>query len=150
MTLPMVKFTFTLVPSRVSAMASKRLDRTLYLIAIEGTPYNLDDILALRIASGDQFTLKPIGAPGNPPMDGTKTTGCGLHTNATYFPENSFESLKFGGPEDGIWDYPSGFENKFYLATKGGYFAGSSVNGLNVPARLYKLEFDNITDPTLG
>eukprot|EP00934_Nitzschia_sp_Nitz4_P002920 Nitzschia sp. Nitz4//NODE_444_length_18484_cov_71.934560//28//5304//NITZ4_additional_000056-RA//-1//CDS//3329531893//2910//frame0 len=124
----------------------------LYAIAVEGKPYDLDDVLAKRVKSGDRFHLKPIGMPQNRPMDGDETTARSVDDNGEFFPNStvSFASLKFPGPEDSAWDFREGMENNIYFAVKGGYFAGSSVNGLTAPSRLYRLEFDDISDPTLG
>lgn len=50
---------------------------------------------------------------------------------------------EFARPEDGAWDTKT--QNVFYFVT-----TGASVNGASQTARLYKLVFDSITNPTGG
>ena len=123
----------------------------LYSLTVPGEPFEMDSVNGIDTV--ERFAFKIIGAPGNYPMDGAEATARGRSTDGTYFPEDPnsmFESLKMAGPEDGAWDLREGFENVFWFATKGSYSAGSRSGGENALSRLFKLEFDDINDPTLG
>ncbi len=117
----------------------------LYAIAVVGKPFELDLDLASAVGTVEPFTLKLIGTDGNRPVDGNDTTNRGTDTITPVDPAQTFESLKMGGPEDGAWDTRPGFENTFYFVTK-----GTSSGGLNAPTRLWRLEFDDLSNPALG
>lgn len=121
------------------------MNGNLYAIAVEGKPYELDDNLNAAIANSETFTLKLIGTPGDRPMDGADMEARGTNTISPVDATQHFESLKMGGPEDGVWDTRPGMEGVFYFATK-----GTSSNGINAPTRLWKLSFDDIADPSAG
>jgi serralysin len=78
------------------------------------------------------FTLVPQGDDGNV----TDTTGTQLNALAGAI-------TQFGRPEDGAWD-PSN-PNRFYFVT-----TGATVNGVQIPTRLWSLEFVDIEHPELG
>jgi hypothetical protein len=116
----------------------------LYAFAVEGKPYEVDDLVALTIQANERFVLKLIGEPGNRPTDGLETTANGLDPN--FDPDLiGTEALKFAGPEDGSWDPRPGFQNIFYFVSK-----GSSVNGNEALSRIWKATFDDIADPLAG
>lgn len=117
----------------------------LYSIAVVGKPYERDDDLASEIGASEPFTLKLIGTDGDRPFDGADTEARGRDTIMPPDPAQTFESLKFGGPEDGVWDPRPGFENNFYFVTK-----GTESNNLMAVTRLWQAEFNDITDPTAG
>ncbi|MGE9295376.1 MAG: hypothetical protein ACQKBV_03725, partial [Puniceicoccales bacterium] len=79
----------------------------LYAIAVEGKPFELaanDGPLADYVMDGDPFILKTLGIPGDRPVDGSDTTARGLETANPVVDGENYQSLKFGGPEDGAWD----------------------------------------------
>jgi Ca2+-binding RTX toxin-like protein len=78
------------------------------------------------------FTLVAQGANG----DVSDTTGAQLQAQ-------SAPLTQFGRPEDGAWD-PSN-PNKFYFVT-----TGATVNGVQIPTRLWSMEFADIEHPELG
>ena len=117
----------------------------LYALAVVGKPFEEANVIADAVGRIEPFVLKLIGEPGNRPVDGTDTEARGADTVTPVDPAQAFESLKMGGPEDGAWDTRVGFENTFYFATK-----GTSSDGLTAVTRLWKLEFDDITNPEAG
>jgi len=124
------------------------LDGVLYAIAVEGKPFEIaenDGALADYVMDGDTFVLKTLGIPGDRPSDGSETTARGTETANPVVAGENYESLKFGGPEDGAWDTRPGFENWFYFVTK-----GTSSGGNNAQTRLWALEFSDIAQPELG
>jgi len=108
---------------------------TLYGLKIEGKPFEMDEDLATAVGPTETFTLAVLGSDGDRPADGAEVESRG----------EAAGTLKMGGPEDGAWDTRSGFEDTFYFATK-----GTESNGLNAVTRLWKLVFNDISDPTLG
>jgi hypothetical protein len=119
---------------------------TLYALAVEGKPYEVDDIVQLNLMDEERFQLKLVGEPGNYPTNGLETTANGLNTTLGADNANStLEALKFAGPEDGSWDPRPGFQNVFYFVSK-----GSTVNGRPALSRVWRLTFDDISDPTAG
>lgn len=110
----------------------------LYALAVDGKPYERANVIANEIGLVEDFSLKLIGSPGDRPVDESDTETRGMT------PETS-QSLKMGGPEDGAWDTRPGMENVFYFATK-----GTGSNGLNAVTRIWKLEFNDISDPSAG
>jgi hypothetical protein len=120
----------------------------LYSLAVVGKPFELDQDLATAVGKTEPFTLKLIGKPGDRPVNGADMEARGRDTISPPDPTQNFESLKMGGPEDGIWDPRPGHEGDFYFVTKG---TGSNENPeLNAVTRLWKLEFDDISNPALG
>lgn len=117
----------------------------LYALAVEGKPYEYDDQVALAVGEVETFTLKLIGEPGNRPVDGADVEARGADTVTPVDPAQTFESLKMGGPEDGAWDTRPGFGNTFYFVTK-----GTTSNGITAATRIWKLEFDDISNPAQG
>ncbi|MCW1925668.1 choice-of-anchor J domain-containing protein [Luteolibacter arcticus] len=117
----------------------------LYALAVVGKPYEEADVIANAVGESETFTLKLIGQPGNYPVDGNDVHDRGTDTITPLDPLQTFESLKMGGPEDGAWDTRPGFEDTFYFVTK-----GTSSGGLTAVTRLWKLEFNDITNPALG
>ncbi|MDP0491132.1 MAG: esterase-like activity of phytase family protein [Verrucomicrobiota bacterium JB023] len=117
----------------------------LYALAVPGKPYEISRNQDTEIGMTETFTLKLIGEPGNYPIDGDDMEARGMDTFMPLDASQTFESLKMGGPEDGVWDTRAGFENTFYFVSK-----GTSTDGNNTPTRLWKLEFNNITNPTAG
>lgn len=53
---------------------------------------------------------------------------------------NDASLLKMGRPEDGVWDTRNGSMNSFYFVTTGG-----SADGTTTPARLWELDFDDLS-----
>ena len=121
----------------------------LYALSVVGKPFELDNVIAdgLNTSPGstDAFALKLIGAPGDRPTNGSDQEARGLDTVTPVDPAQTFESLKMGGPEDGVWDTRAGFENRFYFTTK-----GTASNGINAPTRIWQLDFTSIANPTAG
>jgi len=121
------------------------VDGDLYALAVVGKPYELDDVIADAVGDSEPVALKLIGTAGDRPVDGADMEARGADTITPVDPAQTFESLKMGGPEDGVWDTRAGFEDRFYFVTK-----GTSSNGLNAPTRLWMLEFADIANPALG
>ena len=117
----------------------------LYALAVVGKAYEMDDVIASAVGDTETFTLKLIGEPGDRPTNGSQVEARGLDTVTPVDPTQTFQSLKMGGPEDGVWDTRSGSQNTYYFITK-----GTSSNSINAVTRLWKLEFTDITNPELG
>lgn len=117
----------------------------LYSLAVVGKPFEMDQDLSLAVDVVEPFTLKLIGTDGNRPVDGADTEARGADTLTPVDPTQVFESLKMGGPEDGVWDTRPGFENVFYFVTK-----GTESGTENAVTRLWALVFEDITNPALG
>ncbi|BAZ33978.1 5'-nucleotidase/2',3'-cyclic phosphodiesterase (plasmid) [Cylindrospermum sp. NIES-4074] len=96
----------------------------LYGIAVTGLASETD---ATNLASGTRFTLADLGNVQN-------TTGANLQTQSVAAGVTGF--LR---PEDGAWD-PSN-PRDFYFNT---------TNGFNNPSRLWRLRFDDPTNPESG
>ncbi|MHC5597331.1 MAG: lamin tail domain-containing protein [Nostoc sp.] len=96
----------------------------LYGVAVAGLTSEAN---ATNLASGTRFTLADLGNVQN-------TTGANLQTQSVAAGVTGF--LR---PEDGAWD-PSNPKD-FYFAT---------TNGFNSPSRLWRLRFDDPTNPESG
>ncbi len=108
---------------------------SLYGVKVTGKPFELAVDASLAVGPLENFVLGTIGTPGDYPANGTETD-----TRAT-----TEGVLQMGGPEDGAWDNRPGMENVFYFVTK-----GTSSNGINAPTRIWKLVFNDISQPDLG
>ena len=117
----------------------------LYALAVPGKPFERNDVLADEIGSVETFTLKLIGTDGDRPADGADTEARGRDTVTPVDPTQTFETVKFGGPEDGVWDPRPGFENNFYFVTK-----GTESGNRTAVTRLWQAAFDDIANPTAG
>jgi hypothetical protein len=105
------------------------INGSLFGIRVAGLP------LEIRAAAASgRFDLFPLGNVEN-------TTGAVIQANS--FAAGVTEFLR---PEDGHWDPRTGRQNDFYFVTTDRY------NTAATPAnsRLYRLRFDDITDPSLG
>ncbi|HEX8875707.1 MAG TPA: alkaline phosphatase PhoX [Phycisphaerales bacterium] len=69
------------------------------------------------------------------------TTGAVVQTNSV-----AAGVTEFLRPEDGHWDPRTGRQNDFYFVTTDRYNTAATPGN----SRLYRLRFDDITDPTLG
>ncbi|MDD1443553.1 alkaline phosphatase, partial [Dolichospermum sp. ST_sed3] len=100
----------------------------LYGVAVPGLTLEL---ATTALVTGTRFTLADLGNVAN-------TTGAALQTQS-----GIANVTEFGRPEDGAWD-PSN-PNDFYFAT-----TGATISGAAVPSRLWRLRFDDATNPTAG
>ncbi|MBG1265597.1 esterase-like activity of phytase family protein [Nostoc sp. WHI] len=96
----------------------------LYGVAVAGFTSETN---ATSLTSGTRFTMADLGNVQN-------TTGANLETQSLAAGVTAF--LR---PEDGAWD-PSNLKD-FYFAT---------TNGFNNPSRLWRLRFDDATNPESG
>lgn len=99
----------------------------LHGLRIEGK----SDELADSFASGDRFTLVPLG-------DVTTLTQEELDARS-----DEADVARFGRPEDGCWDPTT--PGRFYFAS-----AGRKTPDGTYPTRLWRLDFDDIRNPTAG
>ena len=104
---------------------------TLYGLSVPGKPYEVGDDGAHEVS--ERVELVDLGDVSN--LTGIELRELGDEKGVT----------KFGRPEDGVWDPRDGREHYFYWVTTGG-----RTQGNRTPARLFCLQFDDITKPWLG
>lgn len=89
--------------------------------------------------------LRAAGASGRFDLfshgDVSTTSGATLNTAS-----NSAGVTNFLRPEDGAWDTRAGHENDFYFVTTDRF----NTTGTDGHSRLYRLRYDDITNPTAG
>lgn len=94
-------------------------------------------------------TLKQILVAGNPTEITNTTTRTTGITNGTRFTLSATASTTFSRPEDGAWD-PSN-QNRYYFVTTDQLDLVSDGLGAQIGnTRLWRLTFDDITNPDLG
>lgn len=78
--------------------------------------------------------------------DVTNTTGAALDASS-----NANSVTNFNRPEDGTWDSRPGHENDYYFVTTDRYDNAGDGTGSQVGrSRLWRMRFDDITNPTAG
>ena len=95
----------------------------LYGVKVEGFPLEPQS----GIPANTRFSLAPLG-------DVSSVSGAGLQTLST-----TAGVTQFLRPEDGAWDPAN--RNDFYFQT---------TNAFNLPSRLWRLRFDNASNPEAG
>lgn len=84
------------------------------------------------------FTLHAIGDP-------TGIDGDTLDNN-----DRAAGVTDFLRPEDGVWDSRPGRQNDFYFVTTDRFNSSATTGGQVGRSRLYRMRFNDVTDPTLG
>lgn len=108
----------------------------LYGVRVAGNPL---ENRTTGIASNTRFDLFNHGNVAN-------TTGASLQTASA-----ANGVTEFLRPEDGAWDARPGFENDFYFVTTDRYNNAGDGTGTQVGrSRLWRMRFDDITNPTAG
>jgi hypothetical protein len=101
-------------------------------------------LYGVRVA-GLPTEVRPSGASGRFDLvdfgNVANTTGGSLNSNS-----NSSSVTNFLRPEDGAWDTRAGFENDFYFVTTDRF----NTTGTEGRSRLYRMRYDDITNPTAG
>jgi len=93
--------------------------------------------------------LKFVSVVGNPVEVVNNTTRATNITNGTRFTLDSVASTTFSRPEDGAWNPAN--PNEYYFVTTDRLDLVSDGLGSQIGVtRLWRLTFDDITDPTLG
>ncbi len=104
------------------------------------------NLYGIRV-QGNPLESRGAGVPANTRFDlfnhgdVSNTTGAALQ--AADVANGVTEFLR---PEDGAWDPRPGFENDFYFVTTDRFNSQSQVGR----SRLYRMRFDDITNPTAG
>lgn len=94
-------------------------------------------------------TLKFVNVVGNAVEITNTTTRATNITNGTRFTLNSTASTTFSRPEDGAWDPLN--PNQYYFVTTDRFDQVSAGTGTQIGrSRLWRLTFDDITDPNKG
>ncbi|MBL8761983.1 MAG: DUF839 domain-containing protein [Phycisphaerae bacterium] len=113
-----------------------------------------NDIERAGLTNGELYGVRVTGVPSETRPgaavgrfdlynhgDVRNTTGADLNTASA---ANSVTN--FLRPEDGAWDHRIGHENDFYFVTTDRFNSASQEGH----SRLYRMRFDDITNPTLG
>jgi hypothetical protein len=117
-----------------------------------------NDIEKAGLTNGSLYGIRVAGIPTEPratPANGrfdlvdfgdvSNTTGSTLQTNS-----NAAGVTNFLRPEDGAWDTRAGKQNDFYFVTTDRYDTVGTGGNQVGRSRLYRMSFDDITNPTAG
>lgn len=117
-----------------------------------------NDIEKAGLTNGSLYGIRVAGIPTEPRATGasgrfdlvnfgdvSNTSGSTLQNNS-----NAAGVTNFLRPEDGAWDPRAGKQNDFYFVTTDRYDTVGTGGNQVGRSRLYRMSFDDITNPTAG